>query len=241
MIFLDIYIIKYSKGHDFFFLNANRERVKKKNTSKGSNKNIHRKCIFSHKYLLFICRCRFLFLFLLSGICCNISDILLRLPWFHLLFWLRRHGCGWLFLLLGQVEGRQVVAAQFGLYVSVVKQEPLLLLVLRDFAVDPHGPKPSPGQRSRVLQALEHVPRRNLLLSRHLKTLYVRNHSAKVSEWPEAEQRYNTDKMLRTSFSKPAILLPFVSMSDPWGSQVITSRVCLGRGSNWRTFSKLSD
>lgn len=45
----------------------------------------------------------------------------------------------------------------------------------------------------------------------------------------------------RTSFSNPAILLPFVSTSEPWGSQVMTSRVCLGSGRSWRTFSKLSD
>lgn len=47
--------------------------------------------------------------------------------------------------------------------------------------------------------------------------------------------------MMSTSFSKPAILFPLVSISDPCGSQVITSRVCLGKGSNCRTFSKLSD
>lgn len=164
-------------------------------TSKGSNKKhkyIHRRCIFcffSHVYLLFICGCRFLFLFLLTGVSCDTRGALLRLPWIHLLVRLRRHRCGWLLLLLGQVEGRQIVTARFGLYVGVVKQEPLLLVILHDFAVDPHGPKPAPGQRSRVLQALEHVPRRNLLLSGHLKTLCVRKHSAKVSGCPEAEQR----------------------------------------------------
>lgn len=41
--------------------------------------------------------------------------------------------------------------------------------------------------------------------------------------------------------SKPAILLPLVSIREPCGSHVMTSRVCLGSGSSWRTFSRLSD
>lgn len=182
-------------------------------------------------YLLFICGCLFLFLLLLI-VRCDTVDALLLLPCFHLLVWLRSHRCRWLLLLLGQVEGRQIVTALFGLYVGVVKQEPLLLLKLCDFAIDPHGSEPAPGERSGVLQPLKHVPWRNLLLSRHLKTLCARDHktNAKVTEWPAALQHQRGLPL--TSFSNPAILLPLVSMSDPWGSQVMTSRVCLGRGSN---------
>lgn len=43
--------------------------------------------------------------------------------------------------------------------------------------------------------------------------------------------------MERASFlkieSKPAILLPLVSIREPCGSHVITSRVGLGSGSSW--------
>lgn len=41
--------------------------------------------------------------------------------------------------------------------------------------------------------------------------------------------------------SNPAILFPFVSIKEPIGSQVMTSHVCFGKGSNCRTLSILSD
>lgn len=41
--------------------------------------------------------------------------------------------------------------------------------------------------------------------------------------------------------SNPAILFPFVSINEPIGSQVMTSHVCFGKGSNCRTLSILSD
>ena len=61
--------------------------------------------------------------------------------------------------------------------------------------------------------------------------------------WPKGEQRWEAGSggggkiMERASFlkmeSKPAILLPLVSIREPCGSHVITSRVGLGSGSSW--------
>lgn len=89
----------------------------------------------------------------------------------HLLLRLLGNGGQRLLLLRRQGEGLQVIAARLGLQVRVVEQEALLLLELGDLAIDAHRAEPAPGERRRVLEALEDVPGRNLLLGRHLKAL----------------------------------------------------------------------
>lgn len=95
--------------------------------------------------------------------------------WFHslhhLLFWFLRHGRQWLFFFWGQWEWFQVIATRFGLKVSVVEQETLLLLKFVDLAIYAYRAKPAPGQRGRVFETLKDVPWRNLLLGWYLKTL----------------------------------------------------------------------
>lgn len=89
----------------------------------------------------------------------------------HLLLRLLGNGGQRLLLLRRQGEGLQVIAARLRLQVCVVEQEALLLLELGDLAIDAHRAEPAPGERRRVLEALEDVPGGNLLLGRHLKAL----------------------------------------------------------------------
>lgn len=126
----------------------------------------------------------------------------------------------------------------------VVEQETLLLLKFVDLAIDAYRAKPAPGQRGRVFETLKDVPWGNLLLGWYLKTLLAHIQNGWLHN--KSQSHVLTEQQceivhIRTSFSNPAILLPFVSISEPWGSQVITSRVCFGSGRSWRTFSKLSD
>lgn len=95
----------------------------------------------------------------------------------HLLFWFLRHGRQWLLFFWGQWEWFQVIASRFGLQVSVVEQETLLLLKFVDLAIDAYRAKPAPGERGRVFETLKDVPRGNLLLGWYLKTLlaYIQN------------------------------------------------------------------
>lgn len=92
----------------------------------------------------------------------------------HLLFWFLRHGRQWLFFFWGQWELFQVIATRFGLQVSVVQQETLLLLKSVDLAIYAYRAKPAPGQRGRVFETLKDVPWGNLLLGWYLKTLLAR-------------------------------------------------------------------
>lgn len=89
----------------------------------------------------------------------------------HLLFWFLRHWRQWLLFFWGQWEWFQVIAARFGLQVSVVEQETLLLLKFVDLAIYAYRAKPAPGQRGRVFKTLKDVPWGNLLLGWYLKTL----------------------------------------------------------------------
>lgn len=168
----------------------------------------------------------------------------------HLLLRLLGDGGQRLLLLWRQGEGLQVIAARLGLQVRVVEQEALLLLEFGDLPIDAHRAEPAPGERRRVLEALEDVPGGNLLLGGHLKALTadretgrraVTNQALRIFDPAARTSRRQPVNDSRTSFSKPAILLPLVSMREPCGSQVMTSRVCLGSGRSWRTLSRLSD
>lgn len=92
----------------------------------------------------------------------------------HLLLRLLGDGGQRLLFLWRQGERLQVIAARLGLQVRVVEQEALLLLEFGDLPIDAHRAEPAPGERRRVLEALEDVPGGNLLLGGHLKALTER-------------------------------------------------------------------